>query len=66
MENIKLKQQVNYLESRQEHNMNYSEKMKINSEKQTVNRKRKNEKTSSVKTNGTATEKVQENNKEGY
>ena len=28
MENIKLKQKVNYLESRQKHNMNYSEKMK--------------------------------------
>ena len=41
MENIKLKQKVNYLESRQKHNMNYSEKMKINSEKQTVNRKHK-------------------------
>ena len=58
MENIKLKQKVNYLESRQKHNMNCSEKMKINSEKQ-----HKNEKTSSVKTNGTANEKAQENNK---
>ena len=63
MENIKLKQKVNYMESRQKHNMNYSEEIKINSEKQTVNRKHKNKKTSSVKTNGTANEKVQENNK---